>query len=110
MSYPGHTQPDKAVLILTDVIGHRFINNRLIADNFADQGYLAVMPDLFHGDAVLELLPEGYPPFEEWVTRHGPETVDPVVEAILEGMRGGLGCTKIAAAGCKCYPDRNDRT
>ena len=34
------------------MIGHRFINAQLIADQFAANGYLVVMPDLFGGDPI----------------------------------------------------------
>ncbi|KAI9039711.1 uncharacterized protein KD926_009181 [Aspergillus affinis] len=48
-AYPSDRSTENAILILTDVIGHRLINARLIADQFAAHDYLVVMPDLFAG-------------------------------------------------------------
>jgi dienelactone hydrolase len=48
-TYPATGNTKKAILILTDVLGHKFINAQLIADRFAANGWFCVMPDLFHG-------------------------------------------------------------
>merc|ERR1712000_451033 len=50
--YPENKSTEKGILIITDVIGHRFINAQLIADQFAANGCFVVMPDLFHGDPI----------------------------------------------------------
>lgn len=79
---------------LTDVIGHKFNNAQLIADQFAANGYLTVVPDLFHGDAV-PLQPQSDFDFATWIkggynsskTPHFPNAVDPVVEASLKELR-----------------------
>jgi dienelactone hydrolase len=47
--HPDSQQAEKAILLLTDVLGHKFINAQLLADSFAANGYLTVVPDLFHG-------------------------------------------------------------
>ena len=100
---------------MSDVLGHRFINSQLVADEFAAQGYMVVAPDLFRGDAVPEELPDGFPPFEDWLKGppgHLPANVDPIVGAILSEMRQNLGCKKIGGAGCEhntlCYPPTSD--
>jgi dienelactone hydrolase len=48
-SYPEDQKTSRAILILTDVLGHNFINVQLLADAFAENGYFVVVPDLFHG-------------------------------------------------------------
>ncbi|KAI0440607.1 dienelactone hydrolase [Xylaria telfairii] len=95
----------KGVLILTDILGHKFPNAQLIADSFAENGYTTVIPDLFHGDAV----PLNPPPnfdFMAWLTKgtdnkgsHLPDRVDPVVDATIKAMRSEWGITRLAAAG-----------
>jgi dienelactone hydrolase len=68
------------------VIGHRFINAQLIADQFAANGYFVLMPDLFHGDSVPLNKPEGFD-IGKWKAGHGPEKIDPIVKASLQELR-----------------------
>lgn len=42
--------PAKFLLLLTGGTGLKSVNNQIQADNFASEGYLVVMPDLFGGD------------------------------------------------------------
>ncbi|KAJ5988296.1 Sterol O-acyltransferase ACAT/DAG/ARE [Penicillium waksmanii] len=103
-SYPSNRQTKRAILLLTDVIGHRFINAQLIADQFAANGYFVVMPDLFHGDPI-DPVPENRPPgFDLMKWLNGPpghltERVDPVVKAVLKEMKSNLGCERIGGVG-----------
>ncbi|KAF2108652.1 dienelactone hydrolase [Lophiotrema nucula] len=99
-SYPEDKSTQNAVLILTDVIGLDFINAQLIADQFAANGYFAVMPDLFFGNPVPMNPPEGFE-IMKWIETDMPKTdkVDPVVEATIKEMRGPLGVQKIGAVG-----------
>lgn len=61
--YISRPDPSKAngnaVILGTDVFGHKLINARLIADTFAQHGYLCVIPDYLNNEpmdlAVLEL-------------------------------------------------------
>ncbi|GIJ92539.1 hypothetical protein Asppvi_001817 [Aspergillus pseudoviridinutans] len=97
-SYPEDRSTKHGVIILTDVIGHRFINSQLIADQFAANGYLVAMPDQFHGDPVKLNRPEGFN-LMTWLEGHPTEKVDPVVDSVIKYMRTHLGCEKIGAVG-----------
>ncbi|KAF4174502.1 hypothetical protein CNMCM8694_008834 [Aspergillus lentulus] len=97
-SYPEDRSTKHGVLILTDVIGHRFINSQLIADQFAANGYLVAMPDLFHGDPVKLNRPESFN-LMSWLEGHPIERVDPVVDSVIQYMRTHLGCEKVGAVG-----------
>ncbi|PYH94395.1 esterase/lipase [Aspergillus ellipticus CBS 707.79] len=100
------TPSDKGVLILTDIIGHRFINVQLIADQFAANGYTAMIPDLFHGDPV-PLNRPGEFDMQAW--RNGeyhptgtaplPENIDPIIDSCITELRTTLDCKKIGAVG-----------
>lgn len=86
---------------ITDVIGHRFINAQLIADQFAANGYFTIMPDLFHGDPV-PLNNPGGDFIMKWLKGppgHLPPTVDPIIDAALVEMRTKLGCKRIGGVG-----------
>lgn len=101
VSYPADRSTKRAILLLTDVIGHRFINAQLIADQLAANGYFVVMPDLFHGDPVPLNLPAGWD-LMAWL--NGPPghllpRVEPVVKAVFAEMKSSLGCERIGAIG-----------
>jgi len=105
-AYPESKSPEHGILILTDVIGHGFINAQLIADQFAANGYLVLMPDLFGGDPIslnrpgdfdlMNWLKGGYNPKK---TAHLPPEVDPIIDACLVEMRTVHNIKKIGAVG-----------
>lgn len=85
-------------MILPDVIGHEFINAQLIADQFAANGYLTVMPDLFEGDPVKLNRPEGFD-FAQWTKKHGTDRTDPIVFSTISWLKKDLGVKRIGAVG-----------
>ncbi|KAF2163250.1 hypothetical protein M409DRAFT_57547 [Zasmidium cellare ATCC 36951] len=103
-AYPESKDTSTAILILTDVIGHKFENAQLIADQFAANGYYVVMPDLFEGDPIPLNRPADFD-IMKWLTTSGPskghtkETVDPIVEKIIKDMKQNQGVKKIGAVG-----------
>ncbi|RHZ55169.1 uncharacterized protein CDV56_106812 [Aspergillus thermomutatus] len=97
-AYPKDGSTTHGVILLTDVIGHRFINSQLIADQFAANGYLVAMPDLFHGDPVKLNRPATFN-LMSWLEGHPTERVDPIVDSVIQYMRTHLGCEKIGAVG-----------
>ncbi|KAJ5088126.1 Sterol O-acyltransferase [Penicillium angulare] len=101
LSYPENKSTKRAILLLTDVIGHRFINAQLIADQLAANGYFVVMPDLFHGDPVPLNRPEGFE-LQAWLKGppgHLPNRVEPVAQAVLQEMKSALGCERVGGIG-----------
>ncbi len=71
-----------------------------MADDFAQQGYLTVVPDLFNGDS---LTPEGFfggkLDLSAWLTRHDTTTVDPIVDAVIDHLKTALKVKKLAGVG-----------
>jgi dienelactone hydrolase len=97
ISHPS-SKTDKAIIIIPDVIGHKFINAQLIADQFAANGYLTLLVDVFHGDPISLNRPEGFD-FPAWRKNHGVERVDPVVDAVIKHARTNLGVKKLGGVG-----------
>lgn len=100
ITYPKDNKtPEKAVLVLTDVFGI-FSNSQLLADEFANSGYLAVIPDLFRGD---QLRPSdtdaGKVDVMAWLQNHQIAQVEPVVESTIKYVHETLGVKKIGAVG-----------
>lgn len=89
-----------AILIFSDVFGPIYQNIQLMADDFAAQGYLTVVPDLFHGDS---LSPEpffnGKVDLAEWLTHHDTTTVDPVADIVVGHLKDTLKVKKLASVG-----------
>ncbi|RPD64157.1 dienelactone hydrolase endo-1,3,1,4-beta-D-glucanase [Lentinus tigrinus ALCF2SS1-7] len=95
----GDYLKNKVVLFLTDVFGIPLINNKLLADDFARNGYRTVIPDLFQGDArPADTI--GSVDFDRkaWVARHGPESWIPAVEGTVATLQAE-GVTWIGTTG-----------
>ncbi|KAI0351385.1 alpha/beta-hydrolase [Trametes cingulata] len=95
----GEYPKDKVVLFLSDVFGIPLVNNKLLADDFARNGFRTIMPDLFQGDP----LPENAlnrPDFDRaaWGSRHTPESWKPVLDAVVAALRAE-GVTWIGTTG-----------
>ncbi|KAI0741665.1 dienelactone hydrolase endo-1,3,1,4-beta-D-glucanase [Daedaleopsis nitida] len=90
---------DKVVLFLTDVFGIPLVNNKLLVDDFARNGYRTIMPDLFQGDPRPENT-MSRPEFDRaaWAARHTPDTWKPVLDAVVDALRS-QGVTWIGTTG-----------
>lgn len=77
---------DLMLFSLTDVIGHKFQNAQLLADQFAANGYFAFMPDLFYGDPTPLNRPDDFD-FPKWLDAHRVDKVEPIVDASIAELR-----------------------
>jgi len=102
VSYPSDKSTKNAILFLPDAFGLEFVNNKLLADDFARAGYFTVIPDIFEGEPVpFEMLLSGVKgnfDIMAWVGRHPISKVDPIVENTIKGMKE-LGTERIGAVG-----------
>lgn len=89
-----------AILIFSDVFGPIYQNVQLMADNFAAQGYLTVVPDLFNGDAIEpDAFHNGKVDLPAWLTHHDETTVDPIAEVVINYLKNTLKVKKLAGVG-----------
>ncbi|KAI0685283.1 dienelactone hydrolase endo-1,3,1,4-beta-D-glucanase [Cerioporus squamosus] len=95
----GDYPKDKVVLFLTDVFGIPLNNNKLLADDFARNGYRTVMPDILAGDALPEdAFTRTDFDREAWIARHGFESWVSEVDAVVAALQAE-GVTWIGTAG-----------
>ncbi|KAL2168967.1 hypothetical protein VTG60DRAFT_6609 [Thermothelomyces hinnuleus] len=92
------------ILIIPDVIGI-WQNSKLIADQFAANGYLTLLLDVFEGDALQLNRPAGFN-IMEWLTKgsdgktpHTKEAVDPIVVDGIKALKEEYGITQLGAVG-----------
>ncbi|KAJ7676701.1 Alpha/Beta hydrolase protein [Mycena polygramma] len=98
---------NKAVLFLPDALGLEFVNTKLLADDYARNGFKTVVPDLFNGSpAPLEIIEPGAAPYDwdVWVLDHGPEQTRPPLDAVIAALKAD-GVTEFAASGY-CFGGR----
>ncbi|KAI1437082.1 dienelactone hydrolase [Xylaria sp. CBS 124048] len=101
---PAKAHKDTAILYLPDVIGI-WQNSKLMADQFAANGYLTLIIDLFNGDPVSLNPPEGFDIFA-WLAKgtngdnpHTKEQVDPIVIDAIKWLQTEKGVKKLGAVG-----------
>lgn len=75
-------------------------NSQLLADEFANSGFLTIIPDLFRGDAIkAEDMNAGKVDLMSWLKNHQTANVDPVCESAIKYLRQDLGVKKIGGVG-----------
>ncbi|EKG17503.1 Dienelactone hydrolase [Macrophomina phaseolina MS6] len=98
LSYPESKSTENAILIMTDVFGHEFINVQLIADQFAANGYFVAIPDLFNGDAVPVDRPAEFD-LMKWLQGHTTPHVDPIIAAVSKELKSSMGAKRLGGVG-----------
>ena len=84
---------------MTDIFGI-FINAQMLADEYANNGYLTIIPDIFQGDQIsVSDMSSGKADLPTWLKSHQPEHVEPVIESTIKYARETLGVKKIGAVG-----------
>ncbi|KAI9725558.1 MAG: hypothetical protein M1828_003046 [Chrysothrix sp. TS-e1954] len=100
LSYPKDKSTKNAVLIVPDAAGLPSNNSKLIADQFAANGYFCVLIDPFHGDPVpMDAMMAGKFDIFAWLAKHPTPRVDPVVTEVIQTMRSKYGVEKLGIAG-----------
>ncbi|XP_077980743.1 carboxymethylenebutenolidase homolog [Glandiceps talaboti] len=94
-------QPKAAVLVINDIFGYELPANRVIADNLAQHGYTALLPDLFRNDPwdvnMSPMSPSSN--FPDWLAKHKQDRVDGDIDASLEYIHDKLGISIVGAIG-----------
>ncbi|KAK3935079.1 dienelactone hydrolase [Diplogelasinospora grovesii] len=92
------------LLYIPDVIGI-WQNSQLMADQFAANGYLTLIIDVFNGDPISLNKPDDFD-FMAWLTKgtngdnpHTKEHVDPIVLEAIKALKEEYGIKKIGALG-----------
>ncbi|EIW79010.1 alpha beta-hydrolase [Coniophora puteana RWD-64-598 SS2] len=99
--YPEH----KALLFLTNVFGIPLKENKLLADDFARNGFKTVVPDLFNGDPVsAEANDKGEFDLQTWFHIHNRAQTRQPVDKVISGLKE-QGITSFAAIGF-CFGGR----
>ncbi|KAI1429712.1 dienelactone hydrolase [Xylaria sp. FL1777] len=101
---PAKAHKDAGILFVSDVFGI-WQNSKLIADQFAANGYLTLIIDLFNGDPAPLNPKEGFEIFS-WLEKgtngdnpHTKEYVDPIVVEGIKWLRNEKGIKKLGAVG-----------
>lgn len=93
-----------AILFIPDVIGI-WQNSKLLADQYAANGYLTLVIDPFNGDPLSLDRPAGFD-FMSWLQHgsdgdnpHTPEAVDPIIETAIKYLKEERGVKRLGAVG-----------
>ncbi|KAJ5117371.1 Dienelactone hydrolase family protein [Penicillium atrosanguineum] len=90
---------DEVLIFLSDIFGISN-NSQLLADDFAANGYLTILPDLFDGDQIsLSEMKSGSTDVASWLSRHKTNRTDVIVAKTLSYARDVLNAKRAGAIG-----------
>lgn len=64
----------------------RYVNNQLLADDFARNGFATYIPDYLNGDYVTDQMLKTVP-HEVWLRKHGKKQTRPPLDAVIGGLQ-----------------------
>ncbi|TRM64852.1 Alpha/Beta hydrolase protein [Schizophyllum amplum] len=96
----GDYPKDKVLLLLTDVFGLPLVNNKLLADDYAANGFKTVVPDFLNGDPVPAdgLSPGSNFDLMKWFPGHGADQTRPPIDKVMAALKE-QGVTAFGAVG-----------
>lgn len=94
----GDRSSERVIIFLADVFGPVYINSQLLADSYAKNGYLVVIPDIYFGDYVPEA---GLEPSEiqKYLHNHRLEVTQPIVDKAYEWVKTSTNAKFIGTLG-----------
>ena len=103
---PSNAHQDCGILYCPDVIGI-WQNARLMADQYAANGYLCLIIDLFNGDPLpLNFGDDADFNIMTWIAQgstgdnpHTPEAIDPIVAQAIQWLKVNKNVKKLGAVG-----------
>lgn len=73
---------EKIVVIFTDIFGHKFLNNQLLADQLSKSGKFQVLiPDILEGDPIADF---GSFDAKTWIPKHNHDRIKGIVDPFLK--------------------------
>ncbi|KAJ7066777.1 dienelactone hydrolase endo-1,3,1,4-beta-D-glucanase [Mycena belliarum] len=103
---------DKVLLMLTDALGLPLVNNQLLVDDFAKNGFKTILPDYLHGDPIPASVMVGVSDamvgtvfdIGKWFTTHGTADTRPLLDKVIAALKAD-GVTTFGAVGY-CFGGR----
>eukprot|EP00270_Netrium_digitus_P013715 TRINITY_DN4590_c0_g1_i1.p1 TRINITY_DN4590_c0_g1~~TRINITY_DN4590_c0_g1_i1.p1 ORF type:complete len:258 (+),score=75.00 TRINITY_DN4590_c0_g1_i1:148-921(+) len=92
--YIAGEKSSAAIILVTDVFGYEVPQVRVLADYFAANGFIAVIPDILHGDPL-----QSFEDFPKWMPKHNPVAEGPNVKAVAEAVARKFGSVKFGVMG-----------
>ncbi|KAK3706289.1 hypothetical protein LTR37_012804 [Vermiconidia calcicola] len=96
IAYPPDKSTQNGIILFPDFMGYELTNMKLLADQFATNGYFTVTPDMWEGDNVpLNWKPGNDFNLGAWMGKHNPSKAEPIGEAVVKAMREDYGVKKL---------------
>jgi len=90
---------DTVLLFLPDAFGLPLNNNKLLSDDFANNGFKVVMPDIYNGDPVPDVvLTSGKFDTQGWLSQHDNAQTRPVIDKVIDALKA-QGVANFVAVG-----------
>lgn len=93
----GDRNSERVIIIMCDVFGPVYQNSQLIADDYAKNGYLVVIPDILFGDYVPASGLVGT--IQEYLGRHTVEATEAIAEKSYEWVKSNTKAKFIGTLG-----------
>ncbi|XP_042317745.1 carboxymethylenebutenolidase homolog [Sceloporus undulatus] len=97
LNKPSH-QTDKAVIVIHDVFGWQLPNTRFIADMLTSNGYIAICPDFYKGQAPWTPSSD-WATFDDWIKTRDSKHINKEADVVLKYLKEQCKAKKIGVIG-----------